>query len=93
MVVGIMECRCRILGSTSLKDKRRAVKSGLERVKHRLNLSAAEVGAQDHWQLAELAFAGVSGDRGLVEKELQQARRLLEQVDGLEIIDAVVTIE
>ncbi|QKG84560.1 DUF503 domain-containing protein [Kroppenstedtia pulmonis] len=88
MVVAVLECRCRVLGSTSLKDKRRAVKSGLSRIRSRFNLSVAEVGAQDHRQWAELAVAGVGSNRRLLEQELTQARKLLEQIDDLEIMDA-----
>ncbi|PTM58961.1 DUF503 domain-containing protein [Desmospora activa] len=90
-VVGLLECRCRMMGSTSLKDKRRAVKSGLARVRQRLGLSAAEVGEQDDRQWAQLAVAAVSSSRVLVEKELNTALRLLEEVEGLEIIDAEIT--
>ena len=44
MYVGTLECRCRVIGSKSLKDKRRVIKSGLSRIQSRLNLSVAEVG-------------------------------------------------
>lgn len=90
-VVGLLECRCRIPASTSLKDKRRAVKSGLARIRQRVGLSAAEVGEQDERQWAYLAVTAVSNTRVLVEKELNTALRLLEEVEGLEIIDAEIT--
>jgi uncharacterized protein YlxP (DUF503 family) len=89
--VGLLECRCRIWGSTSLKDKRRVVKSGLSRVRQRLGLSTAEVAEQDSRQWAQLAVVAVSNARTVVEKELQTALRLLEEVEGLEIIDAEIT--
>ncbi|MDR6224216.1 DUF503 domain-containing protein [Desmospora profundinema] len=91
IVVGLLECRCRVWGSTSLKDKRRAVKSGLSRVRGRLGLSAAEVGEQDDRQWAQVAVTAVSNTRVLVEKELKAALHLLEEVEGLEIIDAEIT--
>ncbi|OYD09482.1 DUF503 domain-containing protein [Paludifilum halophilum] len=90
MVVAVLECRCRILGSTSLKDKRRAVKSGLSRIRSRLNLSVAEVGSQDDRQFADLAVAGVGSGSRVVEQELRQAQSLLESIEGLEIIDAEI---
>ncbi|PTX58624.1 hypothetical protein C8P63_11522 [Melghirimyces profundicolus] len=90
MHVGVLDCRCKILGSTSLKEKRRAVKSGLSRIRHRLNLSASEVGSQDDRQWADLAIAGVGSDRSIVEKELREAMRLLETIDGMEIVEAEI---
>ena len=91
MHIGLLDCRCLLPGATSLKEKRRAVKSGLSRIRHRLNLSVAEVGAQDNRRWAELAVAGVGSDRRIVEKELQEAMRLLESVHDLEIVDAEIS--
>ncbi|MFD1426262.1 uncharacterized protein YlxP (DUF503 family) [Kroppenstedtia sanguinis] len=91
MVVGLLDCRCRILYSTSLKDKRRAVKSGLSRIRHRLNLSVAEVGFQNDRQWANVAVVGVGSDRGIVDSELKQAVRILETIDDLEIVDVDIS--
>lgn len=91
LVVGVLECRCRVLGSRSLKEKRSAVKSGIERIRQRFNLSAAEVGAQDDRQIAMMAVGGVASDKRLLERELTLALNLLENIDGLEIIDADIS--
>ncbi len=91
MYVGTLECRCRVIGSKSLKDKRRVIKSGLSRIQSRLNLSVAEVGYQDDRQLTNLAFVGVSSGKHVIEQELQQALRLLEQTNGLEMLDSEIT--
>ncbi|MBO2531731.1 MAG: DUF503 domain-containing protein [Thermoactinomycetaceae bacterium] len=91
MIVGIQECRCRVIGSASLKDKRRVVKSGLDRIRHRFNLSVAEVDFQDDRQLTTLAMVGVGSGKHVVERELRQALRLLENLDGLEVLDAEIT--
>lgn len=91
MFVGTLECRCRVVGSKSLKDKRRVIKSGLARIQSRLNLSVAEVGSQDDRQLTDLAVVGVSSGKHVVEQELEQALRLLERTNGLEILDSTIT--
>jgi uncharacterized protein YlxP (DUF503 family) len=91
MIVGIQECRCRVIGSASLKDKRRVIKSGLDRIRHRFNLTVAEVDYQNDRQLTTLAMVGVGSGKHVVEQELQQALRLLENLDGLEVLDAVIT--
>ncbi|SFJ23350.1 hypothetical protein SAMN05421852_10659 [Thermoflavimicrobium dichotomicum] len=91
MVVGLLECEGWVMSSTSLKDKRRVIQSALTRLRNKFNLSVAEVGKQDDRQMTALAVAGVGSSKQLIEKELQQALRLLEETDGLEIIHAEVT--
>ena len=49
-------------GSHSLKDKRKVLKSILDRLVTRLKVSVAEVGYQDQWQRATLAVAWVAAD-------------------------------
>lgn len=85
--VGLYECTCRIFGSTSLKEKRRVLKSIQTKVRNRFNLSVAEVGYQDDWQRAKLAFAGVGSQKKVVERELRKASHLLESTGDLEIMD------
>ncbi len=59
----------RLTGIRSLKQKRAIVRSLVERLRSRLQLSAAETGRQDRLQAAQIGFAVVSG-------ELAEARRL-----------------
>jgi len=47
-------------GSRGLKDKRRLIKSLVERVQHRFRVSAAEVDHHDSWRRAALGFACIS---------------------------------
>ncbi len=47
-------------GVTSLKQKRGIVKSMLARIRNQFNVSVAEVGENDKWQLAQIAFVSVS---------------------------------
>lgn len=91
MFVGVQEVTGRVIGSSSLKDKRRVIQSGLTRIRNKFNLSVAEVSHQDDRQMTTLAMAGVGSDKSIVEKELREALRLLEETDGLMILDAVVT--
>lgn len=48
--------------SNSLKDKRQIVKSLVENLRNRFNVSAAEVEDLDKWRSATLAVAVVSND-------------------------------
>lgn len=62
MVVGTLSLKLAIFGATSLKDKRRVVKSLKDRLWSRFRVSVAEVGSLDHRQQAELGVAMVGND-------------------------------
>ncbi|QBK13960.1 DUF503 domain-containing protein [Thermoactinomyces vulgaris] len=89
--IGVLEFKGRVIASFSLKDKRRVIQSVQAKIRNRFNLSIAEVADQDDRQFVSLAVVGVGSNRMVVEKELEQALRLLEQTDGLEIIAADIT--
>lgn len=61
-LVTIILAEVHIPQSRSLKERRRVVRSLLERARSRLKVSAAETGHQDAHQRAELTFAYVTGD-------------------------------
>lgn len=73
MVIGVCTIELQVPDSGSLKDKRRIIKSTMARVRNEFNVSVAEVGHQESWQLSTLAFACVSSDAGY-------ARGLLERI-------------
>jgi len=78
-------------GCHSLKDKRSILQSLKAELRRKLNLSVAEVGAQDLWQRAELACAAVGSESRVVEEMLRTADAIIERADGVRIIDTVVT--
>ena len=66
-------------GVQSLKAKRAVVRSLVARLRSRLELSAAEVGAQDLLQRAEVGFAVVSADLTTARRVADEARRFADQ--------------
>lgn len=76
----------RVPGSESLKDKRRVVKSVIERLKAKFNLSVAEVGLQESRCEAEIGFAVVSNDSGFAQTIIEAAVRLVESDDRVEVL-------
>lgn len=66
--VGLLVIDVFVWGSTSLKDKRRVIKSVMERVRARHNVAAAEVDYQDLHQRAQLAFTTVASAEAPLEK-------------------------
>jgi uncharacterized protein YlxP (DUF503 family) len=78
MTVGTCRVELRISGNTSLKGKRRVVKSIKDRVQGRFNVSIAEVDRLDDWQRATLAIACVSNNPRLVDETLSKVVNLIE---------------
>jgi uncharacterized protein YlxP (DUF503 family) len=87
MVVGICTLRLVIAHSQSLKDKRQVLKSLLDRIRERFNVSAAEVDELDSWRRATLAFACVSKDQSFVDQVLQKVLNLVESNPLVEVAD------
>jgi uncharacterized protein YlxP (DUF503 family) len=49
----------------------------------------AETDNQDLWQRAEIACAAVGSARDVVEETLRSADRMVEDADGVRIVDTV----
>lgn len=60
MFVGVARLVLQIPGARSLKDRRRVVKSFKDRVRAKLPVSVAEVGASEQLQLASIGVAVVA---------------------------------
>lgn len=67
-----MHLTLHVAQASSLKDKRRVVKSFKDRVRHGHNVSVAEVGGLDTHRRAELAVAMVANERVYIEGSLQR---------------------
>jgi len=92
MVVGLGHVTLRLEGCRSLKEKRRIVKTVIHRLQDKFNVSAAEVGANDIHQRAEIGVAAVGNDRELINSKID---KLFNFIDGLglaEIIDTQMEI-
>ena len=72
MLVGLLTIHIHLQGIDSLKGKRRIVKSLLERLRNRFNVSAAEVGAQDSKRLAVAGIAVVSSDGSHLHEQMDK---------------------
>jgi uncharacterized protein YlxP (DUF503 family) len=74
MKVGILTVRLRLPENQSLKGKRQVVKSVIQRVRNRFNVSVAEVEDQDLWQLATIGVACVSNSAAHVNEVLSKVQ-------------------
>ena len=73
--VGVLTMELHIEHARSLKDKRHVVKSVKERLRHKHNISIAEIDYQDVWQSALIAAVTVSSSRMLAKQILQAVER------------------
>ena len=92
MVVGISTIVLRIHGNNSLKGKRKVVKGVITRLQNTFNVSAAEVGANDNHQRAEIGLAFVGNDRRQINSKLDKALNFVEAMEVAEIIDSEMEI-
>ena len=76
--------------SHSLKDKRQVVKSLKDRLRHKFNVSVAEIDYQDLWQRALVAAVTVASDHEHGERVLQTVEREAAELLGPQLVGAVV---
>lgn len=88
MTVGILTIELSIPGSDSLKDKRQVVKSMLDQVRHKFNVSAAETDHLDAHRRAELGFACVSNDPALVNRMLNKVLDMANSNPLCEVVES-----
>jgi uncharacterized protein len=78
MIVGIVSCELHLPESRSLKDKRRVVKSLVDRIFQRYRVSIAETGFQELHQRAEISIAVVTQKEAEINKLMEHIRDLLD---------------
>lgn len=88
MVAGILKLTVHIGAMNSLKDKRRVVKSILDKIRAKFNVSAAETGRQDEWNVCEMGFSCVSNDASHADGMLSAIFRFIEFDARVEIVDS-----
>lgn len=72
----------------SLKEKRAVIRPILDGARHRYHVAAAEVGAQDKWQRAQLGVAAVAGSPAHVEEILDEVERFVWSFPEVEVVDS-----
>jgi len=78
MPVGVLWLHLHIPAAHSLKEKRRAVKSLLDRLQREFNVSVAEMDAQDVHTEAVVACAHISNSAAHTQRTLQRVVRWVE---------------
>jgi uncharacterized protein YlxP (DUF503 family) len=88
--IGVLTIELRLDDSHSLKDKRHVVKSLKDRLRHKFNVSVAEIDFQDLWQRALVAAVTVSSDHANAEAVLQSVENEAASLLGRAMVSANV---
>ena len=75
MHVAVVQLELHIPTSRSLKEKRAVLRPIVEGIRHRFQISVAEVGYQDKWQRALIGMAVVSDSYGHAAEVVDNVER------------------
>jgi uncharacterized protein YlxP (DUF503 family) len=77
MIIGLVTVSISIPEARSLKDKRSVLRRLKDRILNKMNVSVAEVGKQDLWKSADLAFVTVAATSKIVQKRISDLSTIL----------------
>jgi uncharacterized protein YlxP (DUF503 family) len=86
MFVLAMAADLRMLGCSSLKDKRATLRPLVDGIRHRHQVSVAETDHHDLWQRAELGIAVVSNEATHAEESMDKIERFIWSRPDIEVI-------
>ncbi|MBF0170946.1 MAG: DUF503 domain-containing protein [Nitrospinae bacterium] len=93
MVIGVARLSFHLPGNSSLKGKRKVVKSVIDRVKSRFNVTVAEVDHMDLHQRATIGVAVVSNEAPHADSQIQTVIRFVgESVELLDVNIELITL-
>ncbi len=92
MTIGVCTLELMIYEANSLKEKRMVLKSILERIKSRYNVSIAEVDLNDVWRRAVIGISCVSNDTVHANQMISNVTKFIERDGRVEIIHYDVEI-
>ncbi len=93
MVVGGGQFVLYFPGVHSLKEKRRILKSIIDRARNSFNISISEIDSTEQWQKAVLGITLVAGRKTQVEKIMDSICRWMDNHVKGEILDCQLFLE
>ena len=90
MIVGCLQVTLSIPAARSLKDKRKVVRSCIDRVRARFKVAVAEVGANDEHTRSVIGVAAVANEGPFVNSVLDKVIAFVESdtAGAAEIVDS-----
>ncbi len=93
MIVGVLRLTLHLPAPGSLKSKRHLVRSAIDRVKAKFNVSVAEVAENDLWQKSVIGVAAVGNDRAFVGETLDKVADFVGSMHGGQILITARDVE
>jgi uncharacterized protein len=95
MFVGVLRLTLYLPEPGSLKSKRHLLRSAIDRVKAKFNVSIAEVAANDLWQRSVVGVSAVGNDHSFVNETLDKVADFVASIHGgqVQITDRQLAIE
>jgi uncharacterized protein YlxP (DUF503 family) len=95
MFVGILRLTLYLPEPGSLKSKRHLLRSAIDRVKAKFNVSIAEVADNDLWQRSVVGVAAVGNEHAFVNETLDKVAGFVASIHGgqIQVIDRSLTID
>ncbi|MBL7032089.1 MAG: DUF503 domain-containing protein [Nitrospira sp.] len=88
MIVGLLTLDLHIPEANSLKSKRKILKSLIERIKNKFNVSVAEVDSQNLWQRSVIGIAYVSNETVMINRIFEKIRTQVNNTHSVELINS-----
>ncbi len=85
MFVGVLRLTLHLPDPGSLKSKRHLVRSAIDRVKAKFNVSIAEVAENDLWQKSVIGVSAVGNDHSFVNESLDKVADFVASIHGGQI--------
>jgi len=93
MFVGVLRLTLHLPSPGSLKSKRHLVRSAIDRVKAKFNVSIAEVAENDLWQKSVIGVAAVGNDHAFVGETLDKVADFVASMHGGQILVTARDVE
>ncbi len=95
MFVGVLRLTLYLPEPGSLKSKRHLLRSAIDRVKAKFNVSIAEVGDNDLWQRSVVGVSAVGNDHAFVNETLDKVVDFVASMHGgqIQITERLLAIE
>ncbi len=88
MIVGLLTLDLHIPEANSLKSKRRVIKSLIEKIKNKFNVSVSEVDMQNLWQRSVIGIAYVSNETVMINRVFEKIRTQVNNTHSVELINS-----
>jgi uncharacterized protein YlxP (DUF503 family) len=86
MFVGVLRLTLHLPDPGSLKSKRHLIRSAIDRVKAKFNVSIAEVAENDLWQRSVVGVTAVGNDHAFVNEVLDKVADFVTSIHGGQIV-------